>query len=180
MADQSAYQLLEQIRDETMAMASDKVEYSTQSDAVKNVAYVVNGINFYCEASDIKEISTCDNLMVVPQTKRWMRGLVNSKGVLYSVTDLSLFAGFDKAVQENRGHLLLLSNVEMQSALLVNKVIGFRYFNSDDKLADLDINEHIPDGISAFVSEAFKVDDETWFRLEIDKLIASEPFREVQ
>lgn len=180
MTDLSAIQLLTQMRDQASELAGDNVGYSSQSAAVKNVAYVVNGINFYCEASDIKEISTCENLMVLPQTKRWMRGLVNSKGVLYSVTDLSLFAGFDQAIQEKRGHLLLLSDSEMQSALLVNRVIGFRYFDSKDKLKNLDSNENVPDGLSAFVNEAYKVDDEIWFRMEIDRLVASEPFREVQ
>ena len=180
MTEQSAFHLLTQLRDQAADLAGDGVSYSAQSAGVKNVAFLINGLNFYCGAGSVKEISTCDNLMVVPQTKRWLRGLINSKGLLYSVTDLSLFAGFERPIQENRGHLLLLADSEMQSALLVNRVIGFRYFDDKQKLTDLDANEELPDGLSAFVDEAYEVDDEIWYRLDIDQLVASEPFREVQ
>ena len=179
MAEKSAFDLLSTIRDQAIDLASDSAAYSKQSAGVKNIAYVINGVNFYCEAKDVKEISTCDSLTVVPQTKQWMRGLVNSKGVLYSVTDMSLFAGFDRAIQESRGHLLLLDDPDRQSALLVNRVIGFRYFDDSNKKS-IDSSEELPDGLSPFVSEAFKAEDEMWYRLDVEKLLISEQFREVQ
>lgn len=180
MADQNAFSLLSSIREKAILLAEQSVTYSTQSAGVKNIAYVVNGVHFYCDAEDVKEVSTCQNLMVVPQTKRWVRGLINSKGVLYSVTDLSLFAGYDRPIQESRGHLLILNDADKQSALLVNRVIGFRYFEGLEKISNLDSREELPDGLSPFVSEAYRVDDETWYKLNIDSLLLSEQFREVQ
>lgn len=180
MVEQNAFKLLDSIRQKSVELNNESVDYSSQSTSIKNIAYIVNGLHFFCDAVDIKEVSTCENLTVIPQTKRWMRGIINSKGVLYSVTDLSLFAGFDRKIQENRGHLLLLSNADKQSALLVNRVVGFRYFDEQHKLEELEVNEELPEGLSSFVNEAYQVEGETWYRLDIENLLASAQFGEVQ
>lgn len=180
MTENAAFQLLTTMRDDAIALAAQGLTYSTQSAGTKNIAYKVNGINFYCDATDIKEVSVCENLMVVPQTKTWMRGLINSKGVLYSVSDLSLFAGFGRAVQASKGHLLLLSDEQSQSALLVNRVIGFRYFEGTEVISDIELKQETLDGLSAFVEEGFRADGEDWFRLNVQRLLESEQFREVQ
>ena len=180
MTDNAPFALLNSIREEAVALAAQGLTYATQSAGVKNIAYVVNGVNFYCDAQDIKEVSTCENLMIVPQTKQWMRGLVNSKGVLYSVSDLSLFAGFGRPIAANKGHLLLLNDESNQSALLVNRVIGFRYFEGSQPLKDLDEKNDLLDGLSAFVKGGYRADEQDWYRLDVSQLLASEQFREVQ
>ena len=180
MAEQTAFSLLTSIRDRAATVTLEGGDYASQPESIKNVAFVINGVNFYCDAKDVKEISTCQNLVVVPQTKLWMRGLINSKGVLYSVNDLALFAGFERPIQESRGHLLLLSDQDKQCALLVNRVIGFRYFEDEDKMSSLDQAGSVPDGVSAFVTDAHQIDGEVWFRMDVERLIDSEQFREVQ
>lgn len=180
MQENAPYKLLSTIRQDALDLAEKGLTYASQSAGVKNIAYVVNGVHFYCDSQDVKEVAVCENLMVVPQTKRWMRGLVNSKGVLYSVTDLSLFAGYGRAVQANKGHLLLLNDEDSQSALLVNRVIGFRYFEGSDELGSLDTKQDTLDGLSSFVDKGFHTDDQDWFRLDVNSLLASEQFREVQ
>lgn len=180
MTDSAPFQLLATIRKEAQILASKGLTYSTQSAGIKNIAYRVNGVNFFCDASDIKEVSVCENLMRVPQTKLWMRGLVNSKGVLYSVSDLSLFAGFGRPIQANKGHLLLLADDEQQSALLVSRVIGFRYFEGSKKITDIETKQETLDGLSSFVEEGFNADGQDWYRLNVTRLLESEQFREVQ
>ena len=167
MTENTPFELLNTIRKEAKILAEKGLTYSALSTGIKNIAYRVNGVNFYCDASDIKEVSVCENLMVVPQTKRWLRGLVNSKGVLYSVSDLSLFAGYGRPVQTNKGHLLLLSNESQQSALLVSRVIGFRYFEGAQKITDFESKQEVLDGLSAFVEEGFHSDEQDWYRLDV-------------
>jgi len=180
MAENAPFELLTGIRSAARELAAQGLTYSTQSAGVKNIAYMVNGINFYCDARDVKEVSTCENLMVIPQTKDWLRGLVNSKGVLYSVTDLSIFAGFGRPIQANKGHLLLLNDTASQSSLLVSRVIGFRYFEENNKISDLEKSIEAVDGLASFVEEGYHVDGQNWFRLDVAKLLAAEQFREVQ
>lgn len=180
MQQNAPFELLSKIRSDAIELAAQGLTYSTQSAGTKNIAYVVNGVNFYCEATDVKEVSVCENLMVVPQTKAWMRGLINSKGVLYSVTDLSLFAGYGRAIQAKKGHLLLLADGAIQSSILVNRVIGFRYFNESDEMSSLADKQEVLDGLSAFVDKGYRADGQDWYRLNVNRLLASEQFREVQ
>ena len=180
MTQNAPFELLKRMRDAAVSLAAEGLTYSSQSAGVKNIAYRVGGVNFYCDARDVKEVSTCESLMTIPQTKDWLRGLVNSKGVLYSVTDLSLFAGFGRPIQTNKGHLLLLNDLDAQSSLLVSRVIGFRYFEQDDKIQDLEGVIDAVDGLAPFVEEAFHVDGENWFQLDVVKLLNAEQFREVQ
>jgi len=180
MSEYQPFELLSTIRKQALELAEQGLTYSTQSAGVKNIAYVVNGVNFYCEAQDIKEVSTCESLVSVPQTKTWMRGLINSKGVLYSVTDLSLFAGYGRATSAAKGHLLLLNDEDKQSALLVSRVIGFRYFEGAKEFESLDGKLETLDGLSSYVDKGFEADGQEWFRLNVSSLLASEQFREIQ
>jgi len=174
------FELLNAIRNDAKALASQGLTEASSSSGLKTIAFRVNNINFYCDASDIKEVSVCENLMVVPQTKGWMRGLINSKGVLYSVSDVSLFAGYGRPIQTNKGHLLLLNDDSQQSALLVSRVIGFRYFDEVQSAIDLETKQEVLDGLSAFVERGFHAEEQEWYQLNVDKLLESEQFREVQ
>lgn len=180
MPDNSPLQMLATMREQALELADQGLSVGTQSAGVKNIAFVVNGVHFYCNANDVKEVSVCENLMAVPQTKAWMRGLINSKGVLYSVSDLALLAGQDRAVPANKGHLLLLNDEQAQSSLLVNRVVGFRYFDDDQKIAELDTKLDQLEGLSSFVEGAYHAEDHDWFGLDVAKLLASEQFREIQ
>lgn len=180
MVEQSAFQLLSEIRQRAIEFAAQNLSVTTQSAGVKNIAFVVNGVNFYSNAKDIKEVSVCEYLTEIPQTKPWLRGLVNSKGVLYSVSDLSLLAGYGRATPANRGHLLILDDVDLQSALLVNRVIGFRYFDDAEYVDNLEDRHEALDGLSTFVVKACRLEEEDWYELDVKRLLASEQFREVQ
>lgn len=180
MSDNPAFQLLCTIRDKARELSTKDFSYAAQAAGIKYIAYLVNGVHFYTDAQDIKEVSVCANLIPVPQTKLWMRGLVNSKGTLYSVSDLSLIAGYGKPTAPKSGHLLLVNNDTSQSALLVNRVIGFRYFDEHAQVADLDNHHEKLDGLSTFVTEAFNADGQDWYRLDVKKLLEAEQFLEVQ
>ena len=84
MSNNPAFELLSNIRDKARELSTQNLSFAAQAAGIKYIAYSVNGVNFYSNALDIKEVSVCENLMVVPQTKRWMRGLVNSKAVSYT------------------------------------------------------------------------------------------------
>ncbi len=180
MSNNPAFELLSNIRDKARELSTQNLSFAAQAAGTKYIAYSVNGVNFYSNALDIKEVSVCENLMVVPQTKRWMRGLVNSKGTLYSVSDLSLVAGYDQPTSVKNGHLLLVSDEASQSALLVSRVIGFRYFEEQERMTDLDEHQETLDGLSTFVGEAFTADGSEWFNLDVKKLLEAEQFLEVQ
>lgn len=180
MSDSPAFELLSGMRQEAIELEAQDLVYSTQSAGIKYIAFIVNGINFFCDARDVKEVAVCEGLMVVPQSKAWMRGLINSKGVLYSVSDLSLFAGYARTTSAKKGHLLLLQDKSMQSALLVTRVIGFRYFDDEAVIDDIESKSDTLDGLSLYVKEGFVSEGQDWYQIDIEKLLGSEQYAEVQ
>ena len=89
-------------------------------------------------------------------------------------------AGYDQPTSVKNGHLLLVSDEASQSALLVSRVIGFRYFEEQERMTDLDEHQETLDGLSTFVGEAFTADGSEWFNLDVKKLLEAEQFLEVQ
>lgn len=180
MVEPSPLELLESIRQQALSVTADGSNVVRHALSNKNIAFYVSGVGFICDAAMVREVSVCGRLVSVPQTKRWMRGLVNSKGVLYSVTDLSLLAGFDRATTPSKAHLLFINDDFSQCSLLVDRVVGFRYFNDSQLLDDFSDKQEQISGLSAYVDGAYRVEEEVWFRLDLQSLIESEQFREVQ
>jgi twitching motility protein PilI len=180
MSQESPLLLLQTMRQQAQDLAAQELTYSKQSTGVKNIAYLINDVHFYCDANLVKEVSVCENLMPVPLTKAWMRGLINSNGALYSVSDLSLLAGYERPIMANKGHVLLLGDEATQAALLVSRVIGFRYFDESHRLPDIEAKHAVLDALSSFVHTGYQVDGIDWFCLDVNSLVNSEQFREVQ
>jgi len=59
-------------------------------------------------------------------------------------------------------------------------VIGFRYFEDANKIEDLESSLEAVDGLAPFVEEGYSVEGQNWYRLDVEKLLAAEQFREVQ
>jgi hypothetical protein len=62
----------------------------------------------------------------------------------------------------------------------VSRVIGFRYFEGAKEFESLEGKEEVLDGLSTYVDKGFESDGQDWFRLNVNGLLASEQFREVQ
>ena len=176
----SPYKLLNQIRDDARTLAVDSDLVVIQSAGVKNIAFHINGVNFFCASELIREVSECSDLLVVPQTKQWLRGVINSKGILYSVVDMAILAGYSQAITAQKGHLLILTDAMNQVALLVNRVIGFRYFSDLEKVVNTESKFDEIESLAAFVDAVYVQDEKKWYQLNIDKLVDSAQFREVQ
>jgi len=149
MAELSAFELLEGIEKEAVEVvkSADFIRASAIS-STKNVAFRVRNLNLFCDSSQVSEVSVGQAILPVPLTKHWVRGVINSKGRLYSVADMALFAGLERPVREGQGHLLLLNDQGKQSALLVSKVIGFRYFDQAERQDMTDIGSGGAEGLA--------------------------------
>lgn len=77
--------------------------------------------------SDAGEVVPVPTLMPVPLTKPWFAGVVNIRGMLYSVVDFSVFQGGEPTVLNSDARLLLVGVKHgINSALLVSKTLGLR------------------------------------------------------
>lgn len=77
--------------------------------------------------SDAGEVVPVPALMSVPLTKPWFSGVVNIRGMLYSVVDFSAFQGGEPTVLNSDARLLLVGvRHGINSALLVSRTLGLR------------------------------------------------------
>lgn len=187
MQASKAFTELITLRDQARALAKQESPIAAHSASHRGIAFIVNGDRFFCDAHWVNEIAVLDELIAVPQSKAWLRGVFNSKGMFVSVVDLGLLAGVDKAIAEQRGHLIILKHASLQCALLVNRVIGFRAFDFDTSMVnksghasnDSQTDEWW-DSLSEFVGDPVEENGVVWRYLDLDKLISSEVFLEVQ
>lgn len=172
-------ELLSQIRDDAERVIAQE-NLVVQAAGTKNIAFLINGIGFFCDAAVVKEVTSCSGLVSVPLTKNWLRGVVNTKGVMYSVSDMSLLAGFERAISAERGHLLILGDHDRQNALLVNRVVGFRYYNEPEKITNKEAKVDEIESLAAFVDDVYLQNDQYWYKLDVEKMVLSAQFNEVQ
>ncbi|MDR3212737.1 MAG: chemotaxis protein CheW [Azoarcus sp.] len=118
------------------------------------------------------EIMTPSVLAPVPLTHEWYRGLVNVRGVLYSVVDLSRFHdGPPIATPGAQSRLLLVGARQgVHSAILVSRVLGLR--NEDDFETDAQADDPRP-WVSAHLRDA---NNQLWLWLDIPQLLANSIF----
>lgn len=173
--------ILQKIEQDAIALSKQGIlQTAAQGVTAKMVAFQVNELRLFCEVDSILQVAENPVIVDVPQTKPWVRGIANLKGEMYSVCDLSLFAGFGRAIAKGKGNLILMNYLDAHIALLVDKVIGFRYF--DEKDITQQQAEHV-DELGEFmthVDKVYNVDGYKWCKLNINHMINSVRFLEVQ
>ena len=137
-----------------------------------------------CSMEEVSLVSNCGPVTPVPLTKEWVRGISNVRGTLYSVTDLALFAGSIRSVPVETGHLVVVNHTDIQAALLVSGVIGFRYFDPESLQSLDEENVEFKQGqagdLDQFVRGYYYHSDKIWFVVDLLSLVNSNRFREVQ
>jgi twitching motility protein PilI len=126
------------------------------------------------DLADSGEIVPLTPLTKVPLTKPWFAGIANIRGNLYSVVDLSAFAGNEVTPQNASSRLLLIGTRHgSNAALLVNRMVGLR---NVDTLTP----ETIARGAPAWAPEAY-TDNEgrRWKKLRVRELLADETFMDI-
>ena len=92
-----------------------------------------------------------------------------------------MLAGGSGSSQATQGHALILRDASLQSAILVNRVIGFRQFDASNLQKDVPSEaSDWWDGLSPFINGVYDYEGSQWLNLDLDALTRSETFREVQ
>jgi twitching motility protein PilI len=150
----------------------------------RTLAFELQGMGIVCDMLEVSQVAPCSPVTPVPQTKEWVRGVCNIRGTIYSVIDLALFAGSIRSVPLEAGHLILVNHPDMQVALLVNNVIGFRHFDPDTLQTVDHENVEFKQGqagdLDQFVRGYYYQADKIWFVIDLMLLVGSNRFREVQ
>ena len=179
----SPYSLLREMESTAVSIVGEDQQNEEQGQH-RTLAFELQGMGIVCDMGEIAQVAPCPVVTPVPQTKEWVRGVCNIRGTIYSVADLALFAGSIKSVPLEAGHLVLVNHPDMSVALLVNNVIGFRHFDpsSLQKVDDesVEFKQGQAGDLDQFVRGYYYQSDKIWFVVDLQALVSSNRFREVQ
>ncbi len=102
-------------------------ESRTNDSSGNRLAVQVGSENWLIDMTDINEVIIPPQLAQVPLAHDWFLGIANIRGRLYTVVDLSAYAGGEAVHRQPENRLLLTHpRFGLHAALLVDRVLGLR------------------------------------------------------
>ncbi|MBI3187584.1 MAG: chemotaxis protein CheW [Gammaproteobacteria bacterium] len=130
----------------------------SENKKINRYGYEVGVIRLLVPANTLSEVLRKFTLYPIPNTKEWLRGLVNLRGNLIPVYDVSMLFGMSDA-PANYDSLLILDKGAEAVGILIDKL---------PVVCDLDNWQLLTDSVSdipaieQFISESYKKDDIIW------------------
>ncbi|VAW60292.1 hypothetical protein MNBD_GAMMA11-2386 [hydrothermal vent metagenome] len=134
---------------------------SLHTEETQLYGFSIGHIGFLIAQNTFSEIVKNVSIYPVPNTKNWMRGLINLRGNLVPVYDLSLLLGYSKEKTRDT-NLLILGKDSISVGILINRLP--KHCN----IAEWDIISDIPEHLSsleAYVIKAYSSDEKIWLEL---------------
>jgi purine-binding chemotaxis protein CheW len=147
------------------------------TDVPKVLAFEVAKHMLCCRMDQVDSVADPAELLILPKTKPWLRGVVNRHGRNFSVVDLALFLELGEPIAEGTGQLLVLADSTLQVSFWVDSVIGLRSF-ADTELVEP--TEDLPSGLVSYSQETYIDGKQAWNLLDISAITSSARFHEVQ
>ncbi len=133
-------------------------------------------LKFVTPLSHVTEVLPCPALTVVPGTRRWVKGVANVRGNLFTIIDLPDYFGKEPVTLDERARLLIMNIPKLNAALLVNEVMGLRHFDEEQERQNV---PSLDDPALAHVRGAFLRDNTLWGVFDMHSLAESSVFNNV-
>ena len=112
-----------------------------------------------------------EQVTVVPKSQSWVFGIVNLRGELLPVFDLSLFLS-DKPVKlSKRSRIIVINDAELNSGVLVDEVFGLKHFQREPEALSDDQQQLAP-----FVTGMVSQQDINWHVFSFNALTTDSRF----
>ena len=120
-----------------------------------------------CQTARIEEIISPPPYTPIPGTRDWLLGIANVRGNLAAISDLGWYLFGEPTPTTARTRLVLTRFQSRLAGLLVDEVMGQRYFHTDDLGDDMRWDGSALQGL---VEQSIPVGDGVWGILELDRL----------
>jgi twitching motility protein PilI len=130
----------------------------SKNKKINRYGFVVGSMGFLVPENMLCEVLRKFTIYSVPNTKNWFRGLVNLRGNLIPVYDISMLLG-QQDVITNYENLLVLDKGADAVAILINRLPEVCAVESWQPLNDMSA---IMPGLEKFIKEAYRNDDMIW------------------
>lgn len=173
LKDQPFELLLELERRAREAISGAQGARASTEDWV-GIGFRIAAEHFVTGRSDVREVLPLpEQITRVPGSKPWLRGVANVRGQLLTVVDLKAFLGGGRTPLDRRGRILMPNSREVPTGLIVDEVLGFRRFSTEEYRVDPPATivrcEHYLEG-------AYRRGSESWPRFSLQKLLDDEHF----
>lgn len=159
---------------EFQARLNERLRNATSSDMAARLGLMIGDERYLVDLSEAGEIVPIPAVIApVPRTRDWFRGLVNLRGMLFAVSDLSRLSGHGPTPVSRESRLLAVaSRLNFNAAILVSRMLGLHNIGAmrvDDSQA--------PDADLPWRGRRM-IDNEgrTWTELSLARLTADERF----
>ena len=122
------------------------------------------------------EIVPAQEVVPVPLSMSWVRGMTNVRGDIYTVVDFSEFIGGKKSRVGPGTNLFLLPDKQLRSALLISGRVSLRSFSVD---APLGSKYNLPERLRPYVGSVIRAEESLWGVLDVEKLCSSPAFARI-
>jgi twitching motility protein PilI len=162
------------LREFQLSVAEKLRTASTRSALSSKLGFQVGADNWFVALHQVSEVIPVPQVMQVPLTQPWFRGVANVRGNLYSMVDLAAFLGGDPTAAGMERRVILVSERLVGGAgLLVSRMLGLRnaeQLNPAERPADA------PAWLAAAYTDA---GGNRWLELDLPQLVREQRFLEV-
>ena len=134
------------------------INHSLEEYHQQRYGFKISGIGFLILPNTLCEVMKNFTVYPIPNTKPWMKGLVNVRGNLIPVYDLSLHLELSSEPM-NYESLLIVDRGQDSAGVLID---GLPVPFDTSEWQKLPSAPRLPSGISDCVSETYSVDDVLW------------------
>lgn len=158
----------------TAAAAAQATTTPSGSSGATHLALMVGEERYLVDLAEAGEIvpMPSSSILQVPLTRDWFLGVVNVRGTLFTVVDLTRFMGGEFTPLSKESRLLTMSPaLTFNATLVVSRMLGLR--NS----ATMTAIEEQPAYDKPWLSERFRdAEGQIWQRLSLSKLVSASAF----
>lgn len=129
------------------------------------IGFEIANIKFLVPHAQVNEISEMPPIFRLPNTSRWLLGLVNLHGNLVPVFDLaSLIGGASNT--KSKTMLLVLGRGDAIAAIVVNGIPNRKRFGTSNRTS----LPGFPGSIRDYISNAYAEEEQLWLELDYARL----------
>jgi twitching motility protein PilI len=168
------FELLLELERRARAVIAAREGAPAASDEWVGIGFRLGAEHFVTSRGDVREVLPVpEQVTRVPGAKSWLRGIANLRGQLLTVVDLKAFLGGGSASGERHARILVVASRDVPTGLVVDEVIGFRRFSSEN------FRDELPAAVircEHYLEGCYRRGSEVWPRFSFPKLLGDEQF----
>ncbi|MFA5903871.1 MAG: chemotaxis protein CheW [Desulfobacula sp.] len=123
-------------------LAGDRIRKSKQNSDIPVLVFWVGNERYALELGDLSGVFPCDNCTPLPKSDKVIFGVINIRGDLHCVLELSGLLGLDLPRGDEKSYVLLLKQTGL--GLNVHRLDQILYFREEDRTGSAQLHYEIP------------------------------------